>query len=98
MIRTATVAEAATARSLRSASFLDVRTADEFAQGHIDVAAFMPLHVVPLRVSELSRSESYFVICQSGADRAFSCVDRGGDRVRRVTDPFLPRSRPQHAR
>ena len=70
MIRTATVAEAAIARSLRSASFLDVRTADEFAQGHIDVAAFVPLHVVPLRTSELSRSETYFVVCQSGARSA----------------------------
>ena len=70
MIRTATVAEAATARSLRSASFLDVRNADEFANGHIDGAVFMPLHIVPLRTSELARSETYFVICQSGARSA----------------------------
>ena len=70
MIRTATVAEAAIARSLRSASFLDVRNADEFANGHIDGAVFMPLHIVPLRTSELARSETYFVICQSGARSA----------------------------
>lgn len=70
MIRTVTVNEAATARSLRSAQFLDVRTADEFATGHVDGALFMPLHIVPLRASELSRSETYFVVCQSGARSA----------------------------
>ena len=70
MIRTATVSEAATARSLRSATFLDVRNADEFATGHVDGAIFMPLHIVPLRASELSRSETYYVVCQSGARSA----------------------------
>ena len=70
MIRTISVQEAATARSLRSASFLDVCTADEFAGGHVDSALFMPLHIVPLRASELSRSETYLVICQSGGRSA----------------------------
>jgi len=70
MIRTTTASEAATARSLRSATFLDVRTADEYASGHIDGALFMPLHIVPLRASELSRSEPYVVVCQSGARSA----------------------------
>jgi len=70
MIRTATVAQAATARSLRSASFLDVRNADEYAAGHVDGAVFMPLHVVPLRTSELSRTDTYFVICAAGARSA----------------------------
>lgn len=70
MIRTATVHEAATARSLRSATFLDVRNADEFRTGHVDGAVLMPLHLVPLRAGELSRSDSYYVICQSGARSA----------------------------
>ena len=70
MIRTATVAEAATARSLRSASFLDVRNADEYAAGHVDGAVLMPLHIMPLRTSELSRSDASCVICQSGARSA----------------------------
>jgi rhodanese-related sulfurtransferase len=74
MIHTATIAETSEARSLRRGTVLDVRTADEFAGGHIDGAVFMPLHIVPLRVSELDRSETYYVVCQSGGRSAQACA------------------------
>ncbi len=74
MIRTATIAETAEARSLRRGTVLDVRNADEFARGHIDSAVFMALHIVPLRVSELDRSETYYVVCESGARSAQACA------------------------
>lgn len=70
MIPQATLDDAASARPLRRAVVLDVRTADEFASGHIADATFMPLHVVPLRLSELDRSASYVVVCESGARSA----------------------------
>jgi rhodanese-related sulfurtransferase len=70
MMRTATVHEAASARRLRTATILDVRNADEFRTGHVDGAILMPLHIVPLRSGELSRSDTYYVICQSGARSA----------------------------
>lgn len=70
MIPQATLDEAEAARPLRRAVVLDVRTADEFASGHIADATFMPLHVVPLRLSELDRSARYLVVCESGARSA----------------------------
>jgi rhodanese-related sulfurtransferase len=70
VIPQATLTEAESARPLRRAVVLDVRTFDEFASGHIPDATFMPLHVVPLRVSELDRTASYVVVCESGARSA----------------------------
>lgn len=70
MIRTASIQEAAQARSLRSGVFIDVRNADEFERGHVGDATFMPLHIVPLRASELARSETYYVVCESGGRSA----------------------------
>jgi rhodanese-related sulfurtransferase len=74
MIHAASIEETAEARSLRRGTVLDVRNADEFARGHIDGAIFMPLHIVPLRVSELDRSETYYVVCESGARSAQACT------------------------
>ncbi len=74
MIQAVTVAEAAQARALRRATLLDVRNADEFERGHVDGALFIPLHIVPLRISELVRSETYHVICESGARSAQACA------------------------
>ena len=82
MIRTATVHEAAQARALRTATIIDVRSSDEFASGHIEGATFMPLHVVPVRLSELERSATYYVVCQSGGRSAQACAylaDHGFD-------------------
>jgi rhodanese-related sulfurtransferase len=70
VIPQASLADAESARALRRATVLDVRTHDEFSAGHIADATFLPLHVVPLRLSELSRSESYLVVCESGARSA----------------------------
>lgn len=74
MIRTASVQEASQARGLRTAVLLDVRNADEYAAGHIDGALFLPLHLVPLRVSELDRTETYYVVCESGARSGQACA------------------------
>jgi rhodanese-related sulfurtransferase len=74
MIRTASIQETSEARALRRGTVLDVRNADEFARGHMDGALFMPLHVVPLRSAELDRTETYFVVCESGARSAQACT------------------------
>ena len=73
MIRLASVQETSEARGLRRGVVLDVRNPDEFARGHVDGALFMPLHIVPLRSSELDRAETYFVVCESGARSAQAC-------------------------
>ncbi len=74
MIQTVTVQEAAQARALRRGAFIDVRNADEFERGHIGGATFVPLPIVPLRTSELSRSETYYVVCESGGRSAQACA------------------------
>ncbi len=74
MIHAATIQETSRARGLRRGTVLDVRNPDEFARGHVGGALFMPLHIVPLRTSELDRSETYFVVCESGARSAQACA------------------------
>ena len=74
MIRSASVQEASQARSLRTGTMIDVRTPDEYGTGHIDGALSLPLHIVPLRVSELNRSETYYLVCESGARSGQACT------------------------
>jgi rhodanese-related sulfurtransferase len=69
MMETASPQEAAAA-SLRGETVIDVRTAPEFASGHVPRSVFMPLATVPLRLSELDRHAPVYVVCESGA-RAF---------------------------
>ena len=73
MIRMASIQETSEVRALRRGALLDVRTADEFRQGHVDGAVLMPLPIVPLRHTELDRSEQYYVVCESGARSAQAC-------------------------
>lgn len=68
-METASVQQAAAA-ALRGETVIDVRTASEFDGGHVPQAVFMPLAMVPLRVSELSRKAPVYIVCESGA-RAF---------------------------
>ena len=69
MMATAPAAEVAAA-ARRGDTVIDVRTAEEYASGHVPGSVFMPLHVVPLRLSEFSRRTPVYVVCESGA-RAF---------------------------
>jgi len=74
MIHAASIQETSEARALRRGTLLDVRNADEFSRGHVEGAVFLPLHMVPLRVSELDRAETYYVVCESGARSAQACA------------------------
>ena len=69
MIGTASVNEVA-ASIARGDTVIDVRTAGEYASGHIPGALFIPLFAIPLRLSELDRHQPVFVVCESDA-RAF---------------------------
>ncbi|MBI1375867.1 MAG: rhodanese-like domain-containing protein [Frankiales bacterium] len=73
IVRLASLDETDQARALRRGTLLDVRNPDEFHRGHIDGAVLMPLHLVPLRASELDRRETYYVVCESGARSAQAC-------------------------
>ncbi|MEZ5478762.1 MAG: rhodanese-like domain-containing protein [Thiolinea sp.] len=55
---------------------IDVRSAAEFNQGIIDGGEFMPLHTVPLRMSELDNrgDETLVIYCRSGNRSAQACL------------------------
>jgi rhodanese-related sulfurtransferase len=49
------------------ALFLDVRTQQEWDQGHIERSILMPLDTLPGRMDELPRDKDIVVVCKSGA-------------------------------
>ena len=48
------------------AFFLDVRSQDEWNQGHIEKSALIPLEELPNRLSEVPRNQDVVVVCRSG--------------------------------
>lgn len=54
----------------QGALFLDVRSAEEWNQGHIQNSLLIPLDQLPKRLSELPRDRDIVVVCQSGARSA----------------------------
>lgn len=53
-----------------SVLFLDVREPSEWASGHIEGAAHIPLGVLPHRLGELERGTPVVTVCRSGARSA----------------------------
>lgn len=45
---------------------LDVRTPEEFEEGHIPKATLIPLQELESRLGELDKDETYLVVCRSG--------------------------------
>jgi rhodanese-related sulfurtransferase len=45
---------------------IDVREPDEYAAAHVASAVPMPMAVVPVRVAEIPRDRTVYVICHSG--------------------------------
>lgn len=72
MTTTTTALEVAAAVR-RGDTVIDVRTIEEYTAGHVPGALFMPLHVVPLRLSEFSRRSPVYVVCESGARASQAC-------------------------
>ncbi len=53
---------------------IDVRQMEEIAQGTVPKAEALPLHTLPLKVSELDKSEKLVMVCRSGARSAQACM------------------------
>jgi len=63
---------------------IDVRQHPEIAAGTIPGAEAVPLHTLPVRVGELSRTEKLIMVCRSGARSAQACMflaQQGFDEV-----------------
>lgn len=86
MVDTVTLPEFVDAVVAGGASIVDVRERSEFVSGHVPGAVHIPLHLVPLRESEIRSGATTFVICETGARayQAASYLERRGIAVRNV--------------
>jgi rhodanese-related sulfurtransferase len=57
-----------------SVRLVDVRTPGETARGIIEGAELLPLHLLPLHISEFNNTEHLVFYCQSGARSAQACM------------------------
>jgi rhodanese-related sulfurtransferase len=53
---------------------VDIRTPAEIAQGAIPGAAYLPMHLIPLRMRELPRDKDVVLYCRSGARSYHACA------------------------
>lgn len=65
-----TVAELHELMGRQDVQLVDVRTDAEIARGRIKGALCMPLHLLPLRMNELSSGKTTVFYCQSGGRSA----------------------------
>lgn len=47
-------------------NMIDVRSPDEYASAHVPDVKLIPLHLIPSRVDEISKTGDVYVICHSG--------------------------------
>lgn len=53
---------------------IDVRQPAEIAAGTVPNAEAMPMHTIPLRMSELKKEDKLVLVCRSGARSAQACA------------------------
>ena len=70
---------------------LDVRTPEEFAQGHLPGAVLIPHDQLAARLDEISRDRWVLVYCRSGkrADAAEAVLADAGFEVRQIEGSWL---------
>lgn len=66
----------------KKATFIDVRTDAEYAEGHIPESICLPLDQLSRRYREISRKETVIIVCQGGSrsKRAVEFLQRYGYR------------------
>lgn len=63
---------------------VDIRTPAEIAHGAIPDALHLPMHLIPIRISELPKDREVVLYCRSGARSYQACaymMQQGYDRV-----------------
>ena len=53
---------------------IDIRQPAELNSGIIPGAEALPMHIIPLRISEFKRDEKLIMVCRSGARSAQACM------------------------
>ena len=54
--------------------FIDVRTPAEVARGKIEGCENIPLHLIPLKITEFDADEKIVIYCQTGARSGQACA------------------------
>ncbi len=64
------------ARMAKDGDFLllDIRSAGELAQGVLPDAEHIPMHLIPVRMSELPKDKDLILYCHSGARSYHACA------------------------
>ncbi len=60
--------------AVTGAQVIDVRTESEGAQGVIDGAIHIPLHLLPLRAADIRQDKPVVIYCRTGARSAQACA------------------------
>jgi rhodanese-related sulfurtransferase len=53
-----------------TAPVIDVRNPDEYAAGHVPGAVLIPMHVVPVRLQDIPRTSTVYLVCATGGRSA----------------------------
>jgi len=72
-------------------NIIDVREADEVAEGKIPQAIHIPLGLVEFKMNELDKNEEYFVVCHAGgrSARAVQFLESQGYNATNVNGGML---------
>ena len=71
---------------------LDVRTPEEYAEGHIKGAVLIPVQQLQQRISEVPKDKQVYVYCRSGVRSvraAKMLVNAGFTRIENVQGGFM---------
>lgn len=73
------------------AILLDVRDADEWAEGHVPGSVWIPLQALPGRLAQLPKDRTIYVICHSGgrSARAVQFLKANGYAARNVAGGIM---------
>ena len=85
------VATAASLRGRNDVVMLDVRTPEEYAQGHIPGVTLIPLDQVATRLAEIPKDKTVIVTCRSGnrsAQAAQLLREKGYGKVHNMLGGF----------
>ena len=74
MMKSKAVNDLAAEVAAKTINLIDVREADEFAEGHLPGAINLPLSAFLERYGELDKDKPYHIICRSGARSAQACA------------------------
>lgn len=87
--QTISLEEANDLRSQEGVVVIDVRTPEEYEQGHVPNAQLHPLQEIDKWANELDKTQKYIVICRSGnrsAQASAILADNGFEQIYNVSD------------